>query len=67
MLTADRVDFMEQTPNIGWRFHLRINCTLAVLLLVDAAMVYLAIASFTAHGPSMMLLFGFEVFASRVP
>ena len=58
---ADRVDFMEQTPHVTWRFHVRMLFTLSLLGVADAGLCWWAYESVAARGPSMQLFFGFEV------
>ena len=50
---------MEQTPNVGFVYHLRMLTTLSVLAYIDVSMVLHARGTLLA-GPSAYLLFGFE-------
>ncbi|KAJ3353904.1 E3 ubiquitin-protein ligase hrd1 [Allomyces javanicus] len=59
-ITADRVDFMEHTPTAPFLSHLRLQSFMAALLAVDLYLVFVCMASYWQHGPSMMILFGFE-------
>ena len=52
---------MEGMPNIDWTFHARMIFTLSFLFMVDSALIYVAVSSLMSYGPSMQLLFGFEV------
>jgi ABC-2 type transport system permease protein len=60
-VAEDRVSSMAQTPNINWKFHLRMSLTLGTLALIDACLIAVAGHSLATYGPSMQLLFGFEV------
>ncbi|KNE55162.1 hypothetical protein AMAG_01083 [Allomyces macrogynus ATCC 38327] len=59
-ITADRVDFMEHTPTAPFLSHLRLQSFMAALLAFDLYLVFVCMASYWQHGPSMMILFGFE-------
>ena len=52
---------MEQTPMLPKWFHLRMNTLMGLLALCDFAMVALSASVIMAKGPSMMMIFGFEV------
>lgn len=52
---------MQQTPNFSWVFHLRCVTTSAFLLTIDVALVGYAVYMVYLNGPSIQLLFGFEV------
>lgn len=51
---------MQQTTSIDWKFHLKMNSVMAVLMTINAAFVYYAADRVMTDGPSMFLLFGFE-------
>ncbi|TPX33516.1 hypothetical protein SmJEL517_g03596 [Synchytrium microbalum] len=59
-LSQDRVDFMEQTPNLSWLFHIRIVSINLIMLLVDSCMLAYSVSYTLWKGPSMMIIFGFE-------
>lgn len=59
-LAEDRVDFMEQSPNINVLFHIRIVSLLATLAMCDVAFIYYAYQSIAANGQGTQLVFGFE-------
>ncbi|KAJ3092439.1 Dynein heavy chain 3, axonemal [Quaeritorhiza haematococci] len=59
-ITQDRVDFMEQSPNPSWSFHLRMVSVMTLLLSSDLGMLAYAIDYTVKKGPSMMIIFGFE-------
>jgi len=52
---------MEQTPNLSIRFHLRMTIMMISLLLTDIGMLLYSIDYTMKRGPSMMIIFGFEV------
>ena len=52
---------MEQARALGGWFHFRIVAVLTTLLAVDLGLAYYASQSLMEHGPSVQLLFGFEV------
>ena len=52
---------MQQTPRLTSTFHARIIGVTMFLSLLDTAFVYVAVQSVLKDGPSMQLLFGFEV------
>eukprot|EP01135_Chromosphaera_perkinsii_P011709 Nk52_evm32s2474 gene=Nk52_evmTU32s2474 len=59
-LAKDRVDFMEQSPNVTRLFHVRMVSLLMILGVCDSLFIYYSVKDFMEHGPSMLLLFGFE-------
>ncbi|CAG0878948.1 unnamed protein product [Cyprideis torosa] len=59
-LAEDRVDYMERSPVITWRFHLRLSSLLLLLGTLDFMFVRNAYYSTIAKGPSVQLVFGFE-------
>lgn len=52
---------MQQTTTINWKFHLKMTGVMAVLTSVNIFFVAFAAKRILADGPSMHLLFGFEV------
>src|SRR4051794_7728809 len=52
---------MEQAPNpsIGW--HIRMQAITGILTLIDLSMVVYAAQYTVTRGPTMMIIFGFEV------
>lgn len=52
---------MDLTPNLERIFHLRAVGIMAVLSVVDSIMITYAYYSLLSTGPSMQLMFGFEV------
>jgi len=61
-LSQDRVDFIQQTPQVSRATHTRISSLLSLLIILDAVFVYHSayVILFQIKGPSMMILFGFE-------
>ncbi|KAF9426058.1 E3 ubiquitin-protein ligase hrd1 [Podila epigama] len=59
-LCQDRVDSMEQSPEIPTSFHVRMVTMIALLVTLDVIMVLHAADSVSTHGPNMMIMFGFE-------
>jgi E3 ubiquitin-protein ligase synoviolin len=60
-IVGDRVDFMEQSAESGWRFHSRMISIMVTFLVIDVAMFMSAVNSTLEIGPSMLIVFGFEV------
>lgn len=52
---------MQQAPNLGYLFHVRTIATTTALFFADTAFVAYAAYSVHINGPSIQLLFGFEV------
>lgn len=52
---------MEQSPDVNTRFHLKMGLIMSIFLLVDSTMWISAINHTMASGPSMQIVFGFEV------
>ena len=52
---------MELTPNLERSFHVRTISMVGLLSLVDLVMTSYAYHSIVNNGPSMQLMFGFEV------
>jgi hypothetical protein len=52
---------MEQMPAIPKAFHVRMNILSLLLFAIDVFMVSHAVRSIMTKGPSMMIMFGFEV------
>ncbi|KAI9096576.1 hypothetical protein DFS34DRAFT_715420 [Phlyctochytrium arcticum] len=59
-IAQDRVDFMEQAPNPSTGWHIRMQSITVILAAIDLAMVAYAVQYSKAHGPTMMIIFGFE-------
>ncbi|GFN97115.1 E3 ubiquitin-protein ligase synoviolin, partial [Plakobranchus ocellatus] len=59
-LAEDRIDYMERSPAISWKFHLRALSLMFVLGLLDILFVRHAFYSTLLKGPSVQLVFGFE-------
>ncbi|KAF9363490.1 E3 ubiquitin-protein ligase hrd1 [Mortierella sp. NVP85] len=59
-LCMDRVDSMEQSPEIPLSFHIRIVSMIAILVSLDILLVLHAVDMVTLRGPNMMIMFGFE-------
>jgi len=61
-LSQDRVDFIQQTPQVSRATHSRIFSLLVMLIGFDALFVYYSayVILVQIQGPSMMILFGFE-------
>ncbi|KAG0199811.1 E3 ubiquitin-protein ligase hrd1 [Mortierella sp. GBA30] len=59
-LCQDRVDSMEQSPEIPVSFHVRMVTMIAMLVSLDVLLVLHAIDLVTLKGPNMMIMFGFE-------
>ncbi|KAF9106530.1 E3 ubiquitin-protein ligase hrd1 [Mortierella sp. AM989] len=59
-LCMDRVDSMEQSPEIPLPFHVRMVTMIAMLVSLDVLLVFHAVNMVTLRGPNMMIMFGFE-------
>ncbi|KAF9148217.1 E3 ubiquitin-protein ligase hrd1 [Linnemannia schmuckeri] len=59
-LCQDRVDSMEQSPEIPLSFHVRMVTIMTILVSLDILLVLHAIDLVTVRGPNMMIMFGFE-------
>ncbi|KAG0248609.1 E3 ubiquitin-protein ligase hrd1, partial [Mortierella polycephala] len=59
-LCQDRVDSMEQSPEIPLSFHVRMVTMIAILVSLDVLLVLHAIDLVALKGPNMMIMFGFE-------
>ncbi|KAI8596186.1 hypothetical protein EDD21DRAFT_328507, partial [Dissophora ornata] len=59
-LCMDRVDSMEQSPEIPVSFHIRMVSIMAMLVSLDVLLVFHAVNVFNFRGPNMMIMFGFE-------
>lgn len=59
-LTEDRIDYMEQSPNITGLFHLRMVSLMMILATVDFQLIAYAYTSTVSKGPSVQLVFAFE-------
>ncbi|KAF9993419.1 E3 ubiquitin-protein ligase hrd1 [Entomortierella chlamydospora] len=59
-LCMDRVDSMEQSPEIPLPFHIRMVTMIAMLVSLDILLVFHAVNMVTLRGPNMMIMFGFE-------
>ncbi|KFH67493.1 hypothetical protein MVEG_06225 [Podila verticillata NRRL 6337] len=59
-LCQDRVDSMEQSPEIPMSFHVRMVTMIALLVTVDVLMIMHAVEEVMTKKPNMMIMFGFE-------
>ncbi|KAF9904941.1 E3 ubiquitin-protein ligase hrd1 [Linnemannia zychae] len=59
-LCQDRVDSMEQSPEIPLSFHVRMVTIMTILVSLDILLVLHAIDLVAVRGPNMMIMFGFE-------
>ncbi|KAG0028704.1 E3 ubiquitin-protein ligase hrd1 [Podila clonocystis] len=59
-LCQDRVDSMEQSPEIPMSFHVRMVTMIALLVTVDMLMILHAVEEVMTKKPGMMIMFGFE-------
>ncbi|KAF9431257.1 E3 ubiquitin-protein ligase hrd1 [Entomortierella beljakovae] len=59
-LSMDRVDSMEQSPEIPLSFHVRMITIITLLVSLDVILVLHALSVVTQKGPNMMIMFGFE-------
>ncbi|KAF9940091.1 E3 ubiquitin-protein ligase hrd1 [Modicella reniformis] len=59
-LCMDRVDSMEQSPEIPLSFHVRMVSMISILVSLDILLVLHAVEMVTLRGPNMMIMFGFE-------
>ncbi|CAO3569066.1 unnamed protein product [Mortierella alpina] len=59
-LCQDRVDSMEQSPEIPLSFHVRMVTMIAILVTLDVLLVLHSVELVTLKGPNMMIMFGFE-------
>ncbi|KAG0300723.1 E3 ubiquitin-protein ligase hrd1 [Dissophora globulifera] len=59
-LCMDRVDSMEQSPEIPLSFHIRMVTIMMLLVSLDVLLVFHAVSVFNFRGPNMMIMFGFE-------
>ncbi|KAK3807094.1 MAG: hypothetical protein J3R72DRAFT_393189, partial [Linnemannia gamsii] len=59
-LCQDRVDSMEQSPEIPLSFHVRMVSIMTILVSLDILLVLHAIDLVAVRGPNMMIMFGFE-------
>ncbi|KAF9201066.1 E3 ubiquitin-protein ligase hrd1 [Haplosporangium sp. Z 27] len=59
-LCMDRVDSMEQSPEIPLPFHVRMVTMIAMLVSLDVLLVFHAVNMVSLRGPNMMIMFGFE-------
>ncbi|KAI7822709.1 hypothetical protein BC939DRAFT_397766 [Gamsiella multidivaricata] len=59
-LCMDRVDSMEQSPEIPLSFHVRMVTMITMLVGLDILLVLHAVNMVTLKGPNMMIMFGFE-------
>lgn len=60
-IVQDRVDMMEQATNIDWKFHTKMLTIMFFLLFMDVLGTWGAVLYTYHQGPSMMIIFGFEV------
>ncbi|BFZ58222.1 E3 ubiquitin-protein ligase hrd1 [Savitreella phatthalungensis] len=59
-LAQDRVEFMEQTPEVAWKFHARMLTCIGLLLTIDFGLVKLCMEHVLSRGPNVMIMFAFE-------
>ncbi|GJJ71668.1 E3 ubiquitin-protein ligase synoviolin [Entomortierella parvispora] len=59
-LCQDRVDSMEQSPEIPMSFHIRMVTMIGMLVSLDVFMALNAADHVALKGPNMMIMFGFE-------
>ncbi|KAG0342344.1 E3 ubiquitin-protein ligase hrd1 [Podila horticola] len=59
-LCQDRVDSMEQSPEIPMSFHVRMVTMIALLVTIDMLMILHAVEEVMTKKPGMMIMFGFE-------
>lgn len=52
---------MEQAPDTPLLFHVRMVSVMAVLAVVDSFLLFFSVNHTVKKGPSMMIVFGFEV------
>lgn len=60
-ITRDRIDLMEQAPQLPPSFILRILAVIVFLSASDVLGLYLCVKDVLSNGPSMSILFGNEV------
>ncbi|KAI8843137.1 hypothetical protein BC829DRAFT_435339 [Chytridium lagenaria] len=59
-IAQDRVDFMEQSPNLSLSFHLKMIGVMTLLYIADMGLLYYTVDYTMRRGASMMIIFGFE-------
>ncbi|KAL2915351.1 E3 ubiquitin-protein ligase hrd1 [Polyrhizophydium stewartii] len=59
-ICADRVDYMDQAPNVNAAFHLRILATITGLVAIDLAFLAYSVNTIVRFGASMIVVFAFE-------
>ena len=59
-IIADRIDFMEQSLQTSWKFHLKMISIMLIFYLLDLVMLMATINYTLEMGPSMLIVFGFE-------
>ena len=59
-LVEDRVDYMERSPIITFKFHIRAVSLLGILGTVDSVLIHHAFQTTLASGASVQMVFGFE-------
>ncbi|KAF9940699.1 E3 ubiquitin-protein ligase hrd1 [Mortierella alpina] len=59
-LCQDRVESMEQSPEIPLSFHVRMVTMIAILVTLDVLLVLHSVELVRLKGPNMMIMFGFE-------
>jgi RING-H2 zinc finger domain len=59
-IIADRIDFMEQSLESSWKFHLKMTSIMLSFFLLDIVMLMATINHTLDNGPSMLIIFGFE-------
>ncbi|KAJ3210510.1 hypothetical protein HDU67_005241 [Dinochytrium kinnereticum] len=59
-IAQDRVDFMEQSPNLSVSFHVKMVGIMSILYAADLGLLYYTVDYTIRRGASMMIIFGFE-------
>lgn len=59
-IVMDRVDAMDQTDELDFKFHARMVPTMLACFAIDIAVVYSAYSYTLVHGASAMIFYGFE-------
>ncbi|GAA96959.1 uncharacterized protein L969DRAFT_79208 [Mixia osmundae IAM 14324] len=59
-LAADRVEWMEQMPNVTRLFHMRMAAVITALLIIDAIAIRLTVRSVLVDGPSVSIMLAAE-------
>ncbi|XP_075255322.1 E3 ubiquitin-protein ligase synoviolin A-like [Convolutriloba macropyga] len=59
-LLEDRIDLMERSLSINWKFHVRVVSLITILSLFDVFFIRMAYTVTVSRGASAQLVFGFE-------